>query len=103
MGKKQPDFDGVQARKMTPRQILRELKKGKTVSGYNDYIAEHYGKDVVKDVPLREIEKIAKKMGSTWETQTIKTRPGGGTLASVRELFGKGKGQPPPPGRTSWW
>jgi len=103
MAKKREDFDGVQARRMSPAQILKELKKGKTVSGFNDYIADHYGKDVIKDVPVKEIQKIQKKMGSTWEAQTIKTRPGGGTLDSVRELFGKGKGQPPPNGRISWW
>lgn len=103
MGKKKPDYDGMQARKMSPAQILKEIKKGKTVSGYNDYIAEHYGKGVVKDVPVKEIEKIQKKMGSTWAAETVKAFPGSSTLESVRELFGKGKGQPPPNGRNSWW
>lgn len=103
MGKKKPDISGAQARKMSPAQILRELKKGKTVSGISDYLADHYDAGMVRDVPVREIAKLQKRMGSLWDVETVKTKPGGGIVDSARELFGKGKGQPPPNGRSSWW
>jgi hypothetical protein len=101
MGKK-PDIDAKKAAKMSPKQILAEIKKGKTVSGYSDYLAEHMGRDMVKDVKIKDIQKVEQKMGSYWHEGTISTKRGGGIADTARELFGKGA-RKPPPGRSSWW
>jgi hypothetical protein len=102
MGKKKPDIDAKAASKMSPKKILAEIRKGKTVSGYSDYLEEHFGVDLVKDVSVKDIEKVEKKMGSVWHEGTITTRRGGGIADTARELFGS-KGKPPPNGRKSWW
>jgi hypothetical protein len=99
---KKYDIDAKKASKMKPADILKEIKRGKTVSGYSDYLAEHMGKDMVRDVKVKDIEKVEKKMGSYWFEGTVSTKPGGGIADTARELFGKGA-RKPPPGRSSWW
>lgn len=100
--KKKYDVPEEKAKRMSAKDVLREIRKGRTVSGYSDYLDEHFGVEMVKDVPLREIEKLERRKGSLWTEGTISTRRGGGLADTARELFGKGA-QKPPNGRSSWW
>lgn len=102
-GKKKPDIGRDRALKMSPAQIIRELRRGKTISGYSDYLAEHMGKDMVRDVREKDIKNLEKKLGSYWHEGTVRTGITRSTLDSARELFGKNGKASPPPGRSTWW
>lgn len=96
------DISLVQAATMTAAEIAREIKKGRTVSGFEDYIAEHYDQPMVRDVRVKDIEKRQSQMGGFWHEGTIKTGPGQSIADSARALFSTKKA-PPPPGRSTWW
>jgi hypothetical protein len=102
LGKKKYDIPAEKAKRMSAKDILREIKKGKTVSGYSDFLDEHYGRSMVRDVKLKDIEKAEKQKGSFWYEGTVQTGKAKSVADTARMLFGKGKAAPPP-GRNSWW
>jgi hypothetical protein len=99
---KPADINLLQAATMTAAQIARELKKGKTVSGYEEFIADNYGQEMVRDVRVKDIEKRQKALGGIYHEGTVKTGAKQSIADSAREMFGNKKASPPP-GRSTWW
>lgn len=99
--KKKADYTQEQARKMPLKKLIQEIKKGKTVSGYND-MEEETGKTFIKDKPVKEIERELTRKGSFYHEGTVKDSARGSIVGSARELFGNGRAAPPA-GRKSWW
>lgn len=99
--------------KFNAKQVARELKKGKTVSGQlpEEIAAELSQKDLEKmlkkgQIPSmrkKDVDKIYKKRGpSVYAEGTLTTRRGGGIAGTLAELTGKGY-KKPGGGRSSWW
>lgn len=97
-----PDIDGAKAARMSAKDILKALKQGKTVSGYDQWMVDNYGAKLIRDVPLKEIEKRKKMLGDVDAEGTYKTKRTTAIGDSARELFSN-KRADPPPGRTTWW
>jgi hypothetical protein len=86
---KPPDYNAEQASRMTPKKILEEIRKGKTVTGFDYEIAEHLGKSSVKDFPVKKLDKEFARKGRLDMDTVIKHRVGKGLVADLRSVLGK--------------
>lgn len=85
---RKPDFSAKQASRMTPKQILAEIRKGKTVTGFDPMRAEHLGNGKLKDTPIRKLDKDYERKGTFDFEGTLSRRMDlGGFIAGFR---GKG-------------
>jgi hypothetical protein len=94
-------------KKLSPLEVLKELKRGKTVhmpGNPDPDIIEHFGMEVAKKIAknglsAKEAEKLIGKRGGFEFEGTVSTKKGGGILG----IRGALKPAPPPPGRKTWW
>ncbi len=61
---KPADISAKDAAKMSPRKILAEIKKGRTVTGFDQNLAEHLGSGEMKNKPVKDIDKDFARRGS---------------------------------------
>lgn len=63
-GKKKADISAQDAAKMKPTEILKEIRKGRTVTGFSPQLAEHLGNGKMKNKPIKDIDKDYARRGS---------------------------------------
>lgn len=70
---------------MTPKQILAEIRKGKTVTGFDPMRAEHLGNGKLKDTPVRKLDKDYERKGTFDFEGTLSRRLDfGGIVAGLK-------------------
>ena len=85
MFRKKPDVSARDAARMTPRQILTEIRKGRTVTGFDPERAEHLGNGKLKDTPVRKLDKEYERRGTFDFEGTLERRLDlGGVVAGLR-------------------
>lgn len=83
---KKPPISAEEASGMSPKKLIAEMRKGRTVTGFSYEQAEHLGNGKMKDKPLKDIDKDYRKRGSFDMEGTIKRHGDvGGVIAG---LFG---------------
>jgi hypothetical protein len=108
----------VDGKKLSAKDVLKAIREGKTVTGYEPWCAENLGDDKVKNVPIKTIEAQKKKLGGLDEEGTFKNTRRNSVRDSLDDLRGQRspRGKNPPAGaggrgpvnedgtpRKSWW